>query len=134
MLNQYVLLLDPCSIRQTRPNTLVSRPAFGPLLVKMCSQRFGKRDSRGLGEIIDVALSGTELPLSSVQTEKEKVGGLTVREREVAALIAQGKSNREIAKSMTVGVKTVETYVTRILNKLGLDLPCRLPSGRLKKG
>ncbi len=34
-------------------------------------------------------------------------------------MIAQGKSNREIAESMMVGVKTVETYITRILNKLG---------------
>ena len=42
-------------------------------------------------------------------------------EREVAVLIAQGKSNREVAEAMIVGVKTVETYVTRILDKLGLD-------------
>ena len=51
----------------------------------------------------------------------ERFGGLTVRECEVAVLIAQGKSNREIAQAMTVGVKTVETYVTRILQKLGFD-------------
>jgi ATP/maltotriose-dependent transcriptional regulator MalT len=44
--------------------------------------------------------------------EKEKFGGLTAREREVAALITQGKSNREIAEKMTVGVRTAETYVT----------------------
>ena len=52
---------------------------------------------------------------------QREFGGLTAREREVAALIAQGKSNREIAQAMTVGVKTVETYVTRILGKLGFD-------------
>ena len=39
----------------------------------------------------------------------------------MAALIAQGKSNRDIAAALTVGVKTVETYVTRILGKLGFD-------------
>jgi DNA-binding CsgD family transcriptional regulator len=55
------------------------------------------------------------------QREREQFGGLTVREREAAALIAQGKSNREIAQAMMVGVKTVETYVTRILNKLDFD-------------
>jgi DNA-binding CsgD family transcriptional regulator/tetratricopeptide (TPR) repeat protein len=47
--------------------------------------------------------------------------GLTERERQVAALIARGCSNREIAVALTVGVKTVETYVTRILGKLGFD-------------
>jgi DNA-binding CsgD family transcriptional regulator len=53
--------------------------------------------------------------------ETEIFGGLTARERVVATLIAQGKSNREIAAAMTVGVKTIETYVTRILNKLDFD-------------
>jgi predicted ATPase/DNA-binding CsgD family transcriptional regulator len=55
------------------------------------------------------------------QIKKEKFSGLTRRELEAAILIAQGKSNREIGETMTVAVKTVETYVTRILKKLGLD-------------
>jgi DNA-binding CsgD family transcriptional regulator len=60
--------------------------------------------------------SGSTLPN---KTDKEKYGGLTGREREAALLIAQGKSNREIAEIMTISIKTVETYVTRILKKLG---------------
>jgi len=68
------------------------------------------------------------------QIAKEKFGGLTEREREVAALIAQGKSNREIAEAMTVGVKTVETYVTRILNKLGFDSRVQIATWAVKKG
>jgi DNA-binding NarL/FixJ family response regulator len=55
------------------------------------------------------------------QREREQFGGLTARERAVATLIAQGKSNRDIATAMTVRVKTIETYVTRILTKLGFD-------------
>ena len=39
----------------------------------------------------------------------------------MAALIAQGRSNREIAQAMVVGTRTVETYVTRILNRLGFN-------------
>jgi DNA-binding CsgD family transcriptional regulator len=53
--------------------------------------------------------------------EREAFGGLTGRERVVAMLISTGKSNREIAAAMTVRVKTVETYVTRILTKLGFE-------------
>jgi non-specific serine/threonine protein kinase len=60
-------------------------------------------------------------PPRPAQGAKKEFAGLSAREREVAALIAQGKSNREIAEAMTVGVKTVETYVTRILNRLGFD-------------
>jgi DNA-binding CsgD family transcriptional regulator len=55
------------------------------------------------------------------QAEKSRFGGLTAREREVAALIAQGMSNREIAEALIVGTRTVETYVTNILSKLGLQ-------------
>jgi predicted ATPase/DNA-binding CsgD family transcriptional regulator len=66
--------------------------------------------------------------------DKGRFGGLTAREREVAALIAQGKSNREIAEAMTVGVKTVETYVTRILNKLGFDSRVQIATWAVEKG
>jgi DNA-binding NarL/FixJ family response regulator len=74
-----------------------------------------------IGREREIAVVKQLLSAESTQSEKKKFGGLTAHEREVAALIAQGKSNREIAKAMTVGAKTVETYVTRILNKLGFD-------------
>ena len=73
-------------------------------------------------------------PPSPRQAAKEFFGGLTEREREVAALIAQGKSNREIAEAMTVGAKTVETYVTRILNKLNFDSRVQIATWAVKKG
>ena len=65
---------------------------------------------------------------------KERWGGLTEREREVATLMAQGKSNREIAEAMTVGLKTVETYVTRMLDKLGLDSRLQIALWALENG
>jgi non-specific serine/threonine protein kinase len=85
-----------------------------------------------LDEAIEMALS--EPKTESAPSEKEKFGGLTGREREVAALIAQGKSNREIAEAMTVGVKTIETYVTRILNKLGFDSRVQIATWAIEKG
>ncbi len=87
-----------------------------------------------LESVVDYALHEMELTSESAQVEKEKFGGLTAREREVAALIAQGKSNREIAKAMTVGAKTVETYVTRILNKLGFDSRVQIATWAIEKG
>jgi DNA-binding NarL/FixJ family response regulator len=45
---------------------------------------------------------------------------LTPREREVLALIAEGRSNTSIAAAMTVTVGAVENHVTAIFDKLGL--------------
>jgi DNA-binding CsgD family transcriptional regulator len=53
------------------------------------------------------------------RAEKKRFGGLTAREREVAALIAQGKSNREIAEILVVSERTVESHVTNVLARLG---------------
>jgi non-specific serine/threonine protein kinase len=51
--------------------------------------------------------------------EPTSAGRLTRREREVAALVAQGLTNREIAARLVVTVPTASTHVVHILNKLG---------------
>ena len=45
---------------------------------------------------------------------------LTVREREVAVLVARGRSNREIAYDLAISQKTVEKHVSSIYEKLGI--------------
>ncbi len=60
-------------------------------------------------------------PLSPRRVEAEKFGGLTERERTIAALIAQGKSNRDIAYALVVSERTVETHVSNIFFKLGFS-------------
>ena len=45
---------------------------------------------------------------------------LSDREREVLCLVAQGHTNQEIAKRLSLSVKTVETYRARLMTKLGL--------------
>jgi DNA-binding NarL/FixJ family response regulator len=45
---------------------------------------------------------------------------LTSREHEVADLIARGLTNREMARRLVLAERTVDTYVERILRKLGL--------------
>ncbi|RKN03929.1 response regulator [Streptomyces radicis] len=52
--------------------------------------------------------------------ENSRAGSLTEREREVLALIARGRSNREIARALVLSEKTVKTHVSNILMKLDL--------------
>jgi DNA-binding CsgD family transcriptional regulator len=65
---------------------------------------------------------------------QEQFGGLTEREQQVAILVAQGRSNREIAEALVVSVRTIETYVTRILNKLALGSRVQVATWAIEKG
>lgn len=55
---------------------------------------------------------------SSTSTDPA-LGMLTAREREVLHLLAQGLTDREIAGTLTVSPRTVETHVSSVLHKLG---------------
>lgn len=65
------------------------------------------------------------IPILTLLTEsraaKRAFGGLTARERQVAVLIAAGKTNHEIADELVLSERTVINFVTSILNKLGFS-------------
>jgi DNA-binding NarL/FixJ family response regulator len=48
-------------------------------------------------------------------------GRLTRRERDVAALVAQGLSNGQIAAALVISARTVESHVQHIMDKLGVS-------------
>src|SRR5215467_8648939 len=52
--------------------------------------------------------------------KKEPFAQLTTREREVLVLIAQGRSNKEIANQLGIGVRTIETHRERIMRRLDI--------------
>jgi non-specific serine/threonine protein kinase len=56
----------------------------------------------------------------SGQIDVDGAGSLTPREKEIAALLAQGLSNKAIAKSLVIAQRTAETHVANIMVKLGL--------------
>lgn len=52
---------------------------------------------------------------------RARVLPLTTREREIAQLLAEGKSNWCVAKILAISIKTVETHRGNIMHKLGLE-------------
>lgn len=55
------------------------------------------------------------------RSAQEADDGLTEREKEVLLLIAEGRSNKEIAEELHISVKTVKTHVSNLLMKCGLE-------------
>jgi DNA-binding NarL/FixJ family response regulator len=75
------------------------------------------RVARG-GTAIDPAVVAT---LVGRRRDRDPLDELTPREREVLALMAEGRSNRAIATTLVIGDKTVESHVASIFSKLGLE-------------
>lgn len=75
-----------------------------------------------------------EKSLSQEALTSSKYDGLSAREREVAALVAQGKSNREIANTLVVSERTAEAHVSNILGKLGFTTRAQIAVWVVEKG
>ena len=70
--------------------------------------------------VLDGAVSsrfGRRRPPSGRQVEGP--GSLTPREAEVLALVTEGRSNKQIAAELSLGLRTVESHVSNVLAKLG---------------
>jgi DNA-binding NarL/FixJ family response regulator len=69
---------------------------------------------------LDPGETGQVLAKLRESTRSEAFAGLSERELNVLALIAQGKTNKEIATSLYLGEGTVRNYVSNIFEKMGL--------------
>jgi DNA-binding CsgD family transcriptional regulator len=89
------------------------------------------RQKRAAREAIDVALRGFEQLGAVVWVEKaraelgsiggrQREEGLTAAERRVAVLVAEGRTNREVAAELFLGERTVASHLTHIYAKLGV--------------
>jgi two-component system response regulator DevR len=82
-------------------------------------------ESVGRGEsLLDPAV--TEKVLERVRRiasgdERDELAQLTLQERKILALVAEGKTNKEIADEVFLSDKTVKNYVSSILSKLNLQ-------------
>jgi two-component system response regulator NreC len=64
----------------------------------------------------------------------DEIGGLSEREREVLQLIAEGKSNKEIAQVLSLAVSTVDSHRKHIMEKLDLHNTAALVRFAARKG
>ena len=79
----------------------------------------------GMGNtVVEAYLSGT----------KEPTDHLTPRERQVLQLVAEGRTTKEIAQLLEVGVKTAESHRTHLMDKLGIHDTAGLVRYAIRKG
>lgn len=83
--------------------------ALGPMAYAQALEEGGRHDSPG--QAIQYALGPAREPVAAA-------GPLTPREREVAALVARGMSNRQMASTLKLSQRTVDWHVKNILDKL----------------
>jgi DNA-binding CsgD family transcriptional regulator len=90
-----------------------------------------QRQKRAAREAIEAALAGFEALGAEGWAERARVEvgrisgrrrdeGLTPAERRVAALVAEGRTNREVAAALFLGERTVESHLTQVYAKLGV--------------
>jgi DNA-binding NarL/FixJ family response regulator len=119
----------------TRALILTSAAGAGPVTPAMAAGAAGylykDADPEALVRAIRAAADGNlvlapgaGVSLTAPAAPRQETGGaraLTGRERQVLTLIAQGRSNREIARALGVAEKTVKTHVSAVLAKLGVQ-------------
>jgi two-component system response regulator DevR len=134
--------IEACrEIRAARPETrvvmLTSYPDEEAVLSAIIAGASGYLLKQIRGRDLVTALEAVgrgESLLDSAVTEKvlqrvrqmatggaDELGGLTAQERKILLLIAEGKTNKEIAAEVFLSDKTVKNYVSSILSKLNLQ-------------
>jgi len=66
--------------------------------------------------LTDVSYRNLEVPIEISPLEQ-----LSSREREILQLVAEGKTSHEIAERLSISSKTVDTYRSRLMHKIGVD-------------
>jgi DNA-binding NarL/FixJ family response regulator len=99
----------------------------GDLAATEVASSEGARLSREIGDLYYLERMLMNLGLVALATGDLR-GSSARREAEVARLIAEGLSNREIAARLFISERTVTTHVGNMLNKLGFDSRVQIAS------
>jgi DNA-binding NarL/FixJ family response regulator len=85
------------------------------------------------GQLVALALEERE-PLVARTSSRLSPTKLTARERQIAGLVAQGLSNKEIASKLVISQRTAETHVEHILTKLGFTSRAQIAAWAVEQG
>ncbi|HSL65108.1 MAG TPA: helix-turn-helix transcriptional regulator, partial [Gaiellaceae bacterium] len=121
-------LLEAAAAAHERVGDPVGR---GRALLALGTTRRRARQKRPAREAIEEARATFERIGAAFWAEKAraelgriggrtKADGLTPAEQRVAALVAEGKTNREVAAALFLGERTVETHLSHVYAKLGI--------------
>ena len=89
------------------------------------------------GVYLDPAVAGKVMdvtPPRATRTDSQEIVDLSEREVEVLRLTASGHSNKAMAGELRIGLKTVETYKARAMEKLGFQTRVELVRYAVSKG
>jgi len=116
--------LDEDEAREWDAALEIARAALG-------SERFEVAKARGESMPFDRLV---QRALQSLPPRRDPSSVLTERERQVVLLIAQGKSNREIADALVISERTAETHVTHVLTKLAVRSRAQVAVWAVERG
>ncbi len=83
-------------------------------------------------DVTDVVLRDYLSP--SIEIDNEQPPDLTLREREVLQLLAEGRTTKKIAERLNISVKTVESHRKNIMNKLDVYTLAELTKYAVRRG
>jgi non-specific serine/threonine protein kinase len=86
----------------------------------------------GAREVIQEAMRETDALVPSKAADSP--GGLTARELDVLRLLAEGRSDREIAEALFIGTRTVQTHVANLFAKLGVHTRAEAAAVAVRRG
>jgi DNA-binding NarL/FixJ family response regulator len=87
-----------------------------------------------LTRALELSRSSAPAPARAERSFADSPDPLTEREREVAQLLAQGQSNREIAATLVISESTAEVHVKHILSKLDLKSRAQIAAWAARRG
>ncbi len=111
---EYSLAMWPLRAGQLETAASQARARLGNKDRSAAASKEGQRMTNA--EVLDYALGGSRPPDEGLADG----GLLSRREREVAAMVASGMTNKQIAQRLFIAERTAEGHVERIRNKLGV--------------